>query len=96
MGTAVRCDPRHSQALDQPAARGSGHWLSGESDRVSQGYGGSRTLWGIVPEVWKKDSADSLRGQRNQLLCPLPNRWKSSGRSKFVPAVAIRLAAYAG
>ena len=47
-------------ALDKPAARRSGGWLSGKGDCVSQGYGGSRTLWRIVPEVWRKDSADSL------------------------------------
>jgi len=31
-----------------------------------------------LPEVWRKDSADSLRGQPNELLCPVPNGWKSS------------------
>ena len=41
---------RHSEALDRPAARRSGDWLSGKSDGVSQGDGGSRTLRRTVPD----------------------------------------------
>ena len=47
------------------------------------------------PRCRRKDPAHSLRGQRNQLLCALPDRWEASGRSQLVPAIAIGLAAYA-
>ena len=36
--------------------------LSGKSDCVSQGHGGPWTLWRALPQVWGKDSANSLRG----------------------------------
>src|ERR1700674_1702968 len=45
--------------------------------------------------MWRKDSADSLRQQRNELLCSMPNGRKSSCRSQFVPALGIGLAAHA-
>ena len=61
VGKAIRCDPRHAQALDRPAARRGGGWLSRKGDCVSQGHGGSWTLWRALPEVWRKDSANSLR-----------------------------------
>src|ERR1700689_2826338 len=96
MGTVVCCHPRHSAALDRAATRGSGGSLSRKSDCLPPRDGGSWTLWGTMPEVWRKDSEDSLRRQRNQLLFSLPNRRENSSRSKFVAAVAIRLAAYTG
>jgi len=46
--------------------------------------------------VWRKDTAHSLCGQRNQLLCPMPNGWEASCRSQFVPADAVGLAEDAG
>jgi formamidopyrimidine-DNA glycosylase len=38
---------------------------------------------------------DSLCGQRNELLCSVPNWWKCSCGSRFVPAIAVGLAAHA-
>jgi len=69
--------------------------LSRGGDRVSQGNGSAWTLWRALPEVRRKNSTDSLRGQRNELLCPMPNGWKSSCGSRFVPGIAIGLAAHA-
>jgi formamidopyrimidine-DNA glycosylase len=77
---------------ERPAARGGGSRFSRKSNRISQRYGGSWTLWRTLFEVWRKDSANSLRGQRNELLRSMPNRWESSCGSRFVPAVAIGLA----
>src|SRR5438094_6139267 len=94
MGKAVRCDAPYPRAVDRPAARRSAGWLSRKGDRLSQGNGGSRTLWRALLEVWRKDSADSLRGQRNELLCSMPNWWKSSCGSRFVSPFAIGLAAH--
>src|SRR5437660_8559732 len=42
-----------------------------------------------------KDSAHSLRRERNELLCAVPNWWKSSRGPRFVAAVGIGLAAHA-
>ena len=69
--------------------------FSGKGDCLSQGHGGSRTVWRALPKVWGKDPAHSLRGQRNQLLCSMPNGWETSCRSQFVAATEIGLAAYA-
>ena len=96
MGKAVCCDVSHAPVLGRSFARGSRGCLSRKGDRVSQGHGGSRTLWRTLPEVWRKDPADSLRGQRNELLRPVPDRRKSPRRSEFVSALALRLAAYSG
>jgi len=95
VGNAVRCDAPHPRALDRSSARGSGVRISRKGDCVSQGDGGPRTLWRALLEVWRKDSADSLRGQRNELLCSMSNWWKSSCGSRVVPAIAIGLAAHA-
>ena len=86
----------------RPATRSSSGWtgcaprrrrLSGKGDCVPQGHGGPWTLWRALSEVWRKDPAHSLCGQRNQLLCPMPNGWETSCRSQFVPAIEIGLAA---
>ncbi len=64
VGKAVSCrHARHAQALDRPAARRGGRWLSRKGDRVPQGYGGSRALRRALPEMRRKNSADSARGQ---------------------------------
>jgi len=52
---------RHTSGLDRPAACRSGGRLPRKGYCVSQGDGGSRTLWTAMPEVWRKDSAHSLR-----------------------------------
>ncbi len=38
----------------------------------------------------------SLRGQRNELLCAMPNRWKDAGGSQLVSTIGSGLAAHAG
>jgi formamidopyrimidine-DNA glycosylase len=45
------------------------------------------------PRCGEKDPADSICGQRNQLLRSMPNWRKSSRGSRFVPATASGLAA---
>src|SRR5437879_13774727 len=94
MGKAVRCDAPYPRAVDRPAARRSAGWLSRKGDRLSQGNGGLRTLWRALLEVWRKDSADSLRGQRNELLCTMLKRVKSSCGFAFVSAFAIARAGH--
>src|SRR6266481_9684895 len=94
MGKAVRGDPPYPPALDRPAARRSRSCLSRKGDRVSKGNGRSRALWTALPKVRRKDSAHSLRGQRNELLCPMPNWRKGSCGPRFVPAVRSGLAAH--
>ena len=63
MGNAVRRDARYPHAMDRSAARRSRGWLSRKSNRVSSGYGCSRTLWKSLPEVRGENSAHSLCGQ---------------------------------
>ncbi len=46
------------------------------------------------PRLRRKNSANSLRGQRNELLRGLPDRWKSSGGPRPVAPVGIGLAAH--
>jgi len=72
------CSPRRAipRALDRPAERGGRSWLSRKITAFRKGNGGSRTLRTALPKVRREDSADSLRGQRNKLLRPLPNWWK--------------------
>src|SRR3981189_1281928 len=94
MGKSVCCDAHNPGALDRPAARGSGGRLSRKGHGISQGDGGSRTLWKAMLEVWRKDSANSLRRQRNELLCAMPDWPKGSCRSRLVPAVGIGLASH--
>lgn len=60
-GTAVHGDSRHPQALDRPAAHRSGKGLSGKGDCFSPGNGSTRTLWETMPDMRRKNSADSLR-----------------------------------
>src|SRR5258706_3345123 len=93
MGKAVYRDAPHPRALGRPLAGRGGGRLSRKGDRVSERHGGSRPLWRALPEVWRKNPADSLCGQRNELLCSMPNWWQSSRGSWFVQAIAIGLAA---
>ncbi len=46
------------------------------------------------PELWREDSADSLCGQRNQLLRSLPNGRQTPCGSQPLPPIAFGLAAH--
>ena len=60
-----------------------------------KGHGSSRPLRRTLPAMRRKDSAHSLRGQRDELLRALSDWRKSSGRPRPVAAVGIGLAAHA-
>ena len=88
---------RHTLALWIDRLRGAGGGrVSRKGDRVSQRHGRSRPVWRALSELRRKDSADSVRGQRNELLRSMPDRRKSACGSQFVAAIAIGLAAHAG
>src|SRR5580693_5865452 len=95
MGTSMGSDARHVGALARPALRRGENKVSREGDRVSAGDGRSWPIRQALSEVWRKHSADSLCGQRNQLLRAMPDRRKSPRGSKFVEAVGTGLAAHA-
>ncbi len=56
------------EPLDRPPARRSRGWLSGKGHGISQGNGGPRTLRRTLSQMRRKNSANPLRRQRNQLL----------------------------
>src|SRR5208282_2054882 len=93
VGNAVRRHAAYAQALDRPAAGRNRGRLPRKRHRLPQRNGGSWPVWRALPAVWRKDSANSLCGQRNELLRSVPDRWKSARGSRFVTALAIRLAA---
>ena len=55
------------------SAREAGAGFPEKSDGVSQGYGGSRSLWQGLPNVWGENSAHSVCRQRDELLRALSN-----------------------
>src|SRR5215472_2472442 len=69
--------------------------LPRESDRLSRRHGGPRTVRKTVPGLRGADRADCLRGQRDELLRALPDRWAAPRRPRTVAPVAWRLAALA-
>src|SRR5215472_8276321 len=69
--------------------------LPRESGRLSRRHGGPRTVRKTVPGLRGADRADCLRGQRDELLSALPDRWEAPRRPRTVAPAARRLAAYA-
>ena len=83
------------ESLDKPLVRRVEGQLSRTRDGISRRHGGSRTLWAALFKVWRKDSADSLCRQRNQLLRSLPNGRQNSLRSQSLPPITFGLAPHA-
>src|SRR5262249_52167540 len=69
--------------------------LPREGDRLSQRDGGPRTVRKTMPGLRGADRADCLRGQRDELLRVLPDRWAAPRRPRTVAPDARRLAAHA-
>ena len=65
--------------------RRSGGRLSREGYCVSRRHGGSRALWKALSQLRRKDSADSLCRQRNELLRSMPNGRETSRGPQPLP-----------
>src|SRR5258706_3275954 len=81
--------------MDGAAARGDRRWISGESDRIPRGDGGSRQIQATVSAMREQDSEDQVRVQRNQLLRDVPDRREIAGGSRVFETVTGGLAANA-
>jgi len=100
-----KLEPREWEKLFAATRQTLGLWIDRLREEALAGFPekvtafrkgmGSRTVWRALSEVWRKNSADSVRGQRNELLCSMSNRRESSCGPQFVPAIAIGLAPYA-
>src|SRR5215472_1439239 len=69
--------------------------LPREGNRLSRRDGGPRTVRKTMPGLRGADRADCLRGQRDELLRVLPDRWAAPRRPRTVAPDARRLAAHA-
>src|SRR3954452_15404700 len=78
--------------MDQAVARADAGQVPRERDRVSARNGGAWEVRKSVPRVRSESAAHSLCGQRNELLCALPNRRQAAGRSLALPLAEKRLA----
>jgi ribosomal protein S13 len=66
--------------------------VPGESHRLPRGHGGSWPLRQALPRLRLARAAHPLRRQRNQLLCPLPDRRQAAGRPVAVAPAEEELA----
>ena len=76
------------------AASGAG--ISGEGDGVSAGDGGAWAVWLALSTMRREGAADSVCGQRDELLRAVPDWREGAGGSEFVEVVAGGLAADVG
>src|SRR6516165_6597565 len=81
--------------MGRASAARSRRTLPREGDCLSQRDGGPRTVRKTVPGLRGADRADCLRGQRDELLRVLPDRWAAPRRPRTVAPDARRLAAHA-
>src|ERR1700752_4817194 len=93
MGPLLRGDSTDLANMDRSFVQGSRLRLPRKGHRIPTRDGRSRPFWAAMPEVWRKGSAHSLRRQRNQRLCALPNGRKTSCGPEFVEVIRIGLAA---
>ena len=82
--------------MDAAAANGDGRRISGEGHSVSSGDGGTWEVQAAVPAMREQDSADQICGERDELLCDLPDGREIVGGQGVFALVEGRLAADVG
>ena len=85
---------RDAHEMGRFVARGSRRKISGKSNCVPKGHGGSRPVPRAVRPLWREDPANSLRRKRNELLSGVSDGRKASGRPRAFTSVACGLAPY--
>src|SRR5579863_6621214 len=81
--------------MDRAFARRSGGRVPGKGDGVPEGDGRSWALRNALPAVRGESSANPLRRQRDELLCPMPDGRAFAGRPGVLAIAAAGLAALA-
>src|SRR2546426_2890894 len=79
--------------MDRAPARRCRRGLSREGHRVSRGHGGAWALRPALSGVRRPRAAHRLRGERDQLLCALPDGRQAACRPGAIAAAQEKLAA---
>ena len=79
--------------MDRPVLRRGRQRVAAIGDCVPSGNGSARPFSAGVPGVQRSGATHPLRGERNELLRALPDRWPRACRSRHVAAPQGRLAA---